>query len=221
MNIDDLKSVIGARGGLAQTNRFEIQVTPPTGLGIATRDFSVLCESCSLPGRQITTIDYQILQQSYKIPSGFINEDVTFTFLLTNDFYVKKAFEAWANAVVDFNSYKVKYLDNYAGEITIRQLTKGVYVPPPDIATGDTLKRDVVNPTEFLPIPKSDDDDTYNSKINLRTAESLEQTVIYEAVLHNAFPISIGSLSLDNSSENTIQKLTVTVAYENFENITK
>ena len=223
MNIDNLKSVIGKRGGVAQVNRFEIQVTLPDNLrGIDTRDFSILCESCTLPGRQITTIDYQILQQSYKIPSGFINDDVSFTFILTNDFYVKKAFEAWANAVVDFDSYKAKYRDNYAGEITIRQLTKGVYVPlPPDIATGDTLKRGVVNPTEFLPIPKSDNEDTNNKKTNLKTAKSVEEIVIYEAVLHNAFPISIGSLSLDNQAENTIQKLTVTVAYENFKNKTK
>jgi len=223
MNIDNLKSVIGKRGGVAQVNRFEIQVTLPDNLrGIDTRDFSILCESCTLPGRQITTIDYQILQQSYKIPSGFINDDVSFTFILTNDFYVKKAFEAWANAVIDFDSYKAKYRDNYAGEITIRQLTKGVPPPPytpPYIVTGDSLKRDVVNPTEFLPIPKSDDDDTTNS--STKTQEPLEQIVIYEAVLHNAFPISIGSLSLDNQAENTIQKLTVTVAYENFENKTK
>ena len=178
MNIDDLKSVIGKRGGVAQANRFEIHINTPPGLNLDTRDFSVLCESCTLPGRQITTIDYQILQQSYKIPSGFINDDVSFTFILTNDFYVKRAFEAWANAVIDFDSYKAKYRDNYAGEITIRQLNKSI-------------------------------------------STQLTDSVIYEAVLHNAFPISIGSLSLDNQAENTIQKLTVTVAYENFENKTK
>ena len=186
MNINDLKAVIGKRGGVAQTNRFEINVNTPSALNLDTRDFSILCESCSLPGRQITTIDYQILQNSYKIPSGFVNEEVTFTFVLTNDFYVKKAFETWANAVVDFNSYKVKYRDSYAGEITIRQLNKGT--------------------------TNKNDDGTLFVK---------EESTIYEAVLHNAFPVSIGAISLDNNSENTIQKFTVSVAYENFENKTK
>lgn len=186
MNIDDLKSVISNRKGLAQANRFEIHVTPPAGLGIDTRDFTILCESCSLPGRQITTIDYQILQQSYKIPSGFINEDVTFTFLLTNDFYIKKVFETWASAVVDFENYKVKYSDNYYGEISIKQLHR---------ADRYQVSDDNIN--------------------------SLKEAVSYETVLHRAFPYSIGAISLDNNSENTIQKLTVTVAYENFENITK
>jgi hypothetical protein len=79
----------------------------------------------------------------------------------------------WAHVLAHIDD-----VDNYAGEITIRQLNKSI-------------------------------------------STQLTDSVIYEAVLHNAFPISIGSLSLDNQAENTIQKLTVTVAYENFENKTK
>ena len=79
--IDDLKATIGKRGGISQPNRFSITMTPPTqtllnldlqsmaasalsgtfslgGLVNDPRDITILCESCSLPGRLIQTGDY-------------------------------------------------------------------------------------------------------------------------------------------------------------------
>jgi hypothetical protein len=101
-SIENLKSSIVKHGGVAQENRFAVYMTPPsqtlfnvdlnaiiTGALSGTfnarslindpRDIAILCESCTLPGRQILTADYQSIKQSVKIPYGFINEDVTFT----------------------------------------------------------------------------------------------------------------------------------------------
>lgn len=173
-DIDKLKTILSNRGGAAVQNRFELVVTPPASIDVGdSRDLSILCDSCTLPGRQVTTVDYQILQQPYKIPNGFLNEDVTFSFILTNDFYAKRVFEAWANAAVDFDRYKVRYRDSYAGTIDIRQLQKST---------------------------------------------NGENKVVYSTRLLNAFPTSIGSIPLDNSAENSIQKFVVSVAYENFIN---
>jgi len=78
-SIDTLKSTIGKRGGVSKSNRFAIymnlpliSINPGTILSnIASgggfnpmslindpRDISLLCESCSLPGRQITTAEH-------------------------------------------------------------------------------------------------------------------------------------------------------------------
>ena len=117
-SINDLKASISKHGGLAQTNRFAIYMQPPAASllnldlqgSIASaisgnfkfgslindpRDMSLLCESCTLPGRQITTIEYQSVRQSNKIPYGYFNEDVTFTYLLTQDYYIKKIFDKY------------------------------------------------------------------------------------------------------------------------------
>ena len=130
MNISDLKSTLSKRGGVAVQNRFKVDILPPASLKLGAdgaRDLTILCESCTMPGRQISTVDYQLLQHSFKIPSGFTLDDVTLTFVLTNDFFPKKLFEAWAASTIDFNLYKAKYLEDYRGTIVIHQLAKGYW----------------------------------------------------------------------------------------------
>jgi hypothetical protein len=39
---------------------------------------------------------------------------------------------------------------------------------------------------------------------------------IYKVVLHNAYPITFNPITLDNNAENTAQKFSVTLTYENF-----
>ena len=189
-SIENLKSSIVKHGGVAQENRFAVYMTPPeqtlfnldlnsiiTGALSGTfnvrslindpRDIAILCESCTLPGRQILTADYQSIKQSIKIPYGFINEDVTFTFLLTNDYYIKKIFDRWSDQIIGYNNYRANYLVNYVTDVTIVQLNK-----------------------KNLPI--------------------------YKVVLHNAYPVTFNPITLDNNAENTAQKFSVTMTYENF-----
>jgi len=147
--IDDLKATLSKRSGLAKANRFAIFLNPPTQTLINTdlqgaiigaasgnfniknfvndpRDIAVLCESCSLPGRQITTIDYpeQGFRQSVKYTNGYINEDVSFTFHLTGDYYVKKMFDAWSNVCLDPDTYTVPYDEEYKSDVIIQQLNE-------------------------------------------------------------------------------------------------
>ena len=39
---------------------------------------------------------------------------------------------------------------------------------------------------------------------------------IYSVKLEGAFPTTVSAVNLDNNSENTIQKMTVTMSYENY-----
>jgi len=188
--IDDLKSVFSKRQGPAYTNRFMLFMTPPSasllnldagaaitgvlngGLNLGgfindPRDISLLCESCTLPGRTISTIDYQNVKQAVKIPYSFINEDVTFTFILTGDYYMRKLFDNWMSMVFDTEKYQLRYKDTYTTDVRIAQLNKNN-------------------------IP------------------------VYTVQLHNAYPTGINAITLDNTSESTIQKVTVNMTYETF-----
>lgn len=190
-SINDIKSAIGKHGGVAHPNRFAVYMHPPqasllnldvqgalinaisgtfkaSNLINDPRDMALLCESCNFPGRQITTLDYQSIRQSIKMPYGYFNDEVTFTFLLTNDFYIKKIFEKWAGSVIDFDKYRVRYQNEYTTDVVIQQLNK-----------------------ENLPI--------------------------YGVRLKKAYPITMNSIPLDNTAENAIQKMTVTMAFEDFE----
>lgn len=187
MSIDNLKSTISKRGGLAKSNRFQVIFTPPQGsllgaeglIGAITsgggiksaindpRDISLLCESASIPGRQISTIDYVAEKQSVKIPYTFINEDITCSFLLTNDYYMKTMFDNWLEKVFDSNSYRAKFKSDFTSDIVIQQLN-----------------------SSNIPV--------------------------YGIKLENAFPTTVAAIALDNNSENTIQKLNVTFSYDNY-----
>jgi len=190
-SIDDLKATIGKRGGIAKTNRFAIFMSPPDSsllninlqdIGVSLisgtfnakslindpRDIGLLCESCSIPGRQKKTMEHSHFRNTVKVPNNYINEDITFTFLLTNDYYMKKMFDKWSELIIDPESYKLNYNAEYQRDITIQQLNE-------------------------------------------------KNVPVYGIKLKNAYPISVSSIELSNTGENSIQKLSVTMTYEDFE----
>jgi len=190
-DIDELKGIFSKRQGLANSNRFMVYMQPPSGsllnldlnalaVGVLSgnglslgglindpRDVAMLCESCTLPGRAITTIDMQNVKQSIKVPYTYINEDVTFTFLLTNDYYMRKMFDQWMGMVFNIDTYTMNYKSEYVTDVRIAQLNK-------------------------------------------------QNIPIYTVRLENAYPTGINAINLDNTAENSIQKVTVNLTYENF-----
>lgn len=196
-SIDNLKATIAKKGGVAMQNRFQVFFTPPTAPSVRSlinqdigslvgdiaknavtggsikniapdpRDISILCEAVSLPGRQITTIDYTAERQAIKIPYSIINEDISMTFILTNDYYMKKMFDAWSTGIFDVEKYRAGYKKDFTTDVVIQQLNQ-------------------------------------------------QNIPIYSVRLEGAFPVTIGAINLDNNSENTIQKMTVTLSYENY-----
>jgi hypothetical protein len=129
-SISAFKALITARHGLALQNRFQVKVTVPTavttalGTSVSISDLNILCDAAGLPERQISTFEYQAEKQIVRHPSGFVNSDVVLTFHLTNDYFVKQVFDAWATAVVDSEDYRVNYFDNFIADIEIWQLNK-------------------------------------------------------------------------------------------------
>ena len=196
-SIDNLKSVISKKGGIAMQNRFQVFFTPPsansfksllngdtrslvgdlannavTGGSIKNlvpdpRDISILCETVSLPGRQITTLDYTAERQSIKIPYSVINEDVTMTFILTNDYFIKKLFDSWMTGIFDVENYRAGYKKDFTCDIIIQQLNH-------------------------------------------------KNIPVYGVKLEGAFPITVNAINLDNNAENTVQKMSVTMSYDNY-----
>lgn len=123
--IDQFKSTISKRGGLSKTNRFEVLIHLPQALTNFDRgrDLSLLCESTFLPGKQITSTEYTPgFGFVVKIPTGFIIEDVSFVFNITNDYYAKKVFDQWQNIIIDPVRYLVAYDNEFKTNVTIRQL---------------------------------------------------------------------------------------------------
>ena len=146
MSIDSLKSTIAAKGGLARTNRFQVIFTPPKqsllnlnpevlvgqllsgdtpsvkSLINDPRDISLLCQSVTLPGRSLSTLESEMMNQQNKFPYTFIDGEVDMTFLLTNDYYMKTMFDGWMSSVLDTEEYVLGYKNDYSCDVIIQQL---------------------------------------------------------------------------------------------------
>lgn len=125
-SIEDFKSQLIRRGGPAKGSLFRVMITSapqPKDIGDPSGEsIMFLCESASIPGRTIGTTDAVFQNNSIKIPSSFSVEDITMTFILTNDFYIKKVLEAWQNMVMDRSNYRVNFKEDYARTIEIHEL---------------------------------------------------------------------------------------------------
>ena len=190
MNIEDLKSTIAKKGGLAPSNRFNVIFAPPAvsllNLNVENiigsvisgnfnagnllndpRDISILCKSVTLPGRTLSTFEHDHDRQQNKYPYTFIDEDVTMTFHLTNDYYMRNMLEQWQSGIFNTESYVTGFKNDYSVDVIIQQLNQ-------------------------------------------------KNIPVYGVKLEKAYPVSYGSITLDNSQENAVNEMSVTFAYNKF-----
>lgn len=152
VSIDTLKSTINRRGGVARGNRFGVYITHPSkgmnsllnynpatllsnlisGQGVNAgdfindpRDMFLLCRNVTMPGKRISTTEATHNHHLSKKPYSAITDEVTMTFLLTNDYYIKKYFDMWQEMIVDTSGkhYKTFYKNEYCTDVTIQQLS--------------------------------------------------------------------------------------------------
>jgi len=127
-NIENFKSQINV-SGLSKTNRFEVQIVPPSALSnklAAARVVSLFCDISSLPGMSITTKGQRIYGPAYQRPvsSEFGGEAISMTFYVDNKFDVKDFFDSWMFSIVNPNSFNVMYQQEYVTPIKITQLNE-------------------------------------------------------------------------------------------------
>jgi hypothetical protein len=121
-SLNDFKTTLSKNLGLARANRFKVTFSNIPGWSGSTEDLSVMCDSVSMPTRQILTTDYSLHRHVIKVPIGYTEEDITITFNVTQNYLAKKALDSWLSKVVDVPSYRVNYNDVYRRDIMIQQL---------------------------------------------------------------------------------------------------
>lgn len=126
INIDGLKAYVNSKNGFARTNAWQVVLPQLIGFDIATEELNVLCKDVNLPGRQIATNERVVGMKATKQAYAFLQDDVSMTFHLLNDYRIKEYFEHWMNIIIDQDdAYTLAYPDEYSGDIAISQLRKG------------------------------------------------------------------------------------------------
>jgi len=95
-----------------------------------TRYLGLQCESAELPGISLMTQDVKIYGPTYKLPYQKQYNDLNLTFICTNDFYERKLFDRWIEAIMpgDTNNMRFPKGDQtkYLTDITIVQFDEFV-----------------------------------------------------------------------------------------------
>ena len=64
-----------------------------------SRYLALQCEAAELPGKSLQTADVKIYGPTFKVPYQTQYADTTLTFLCTNEFYERKLFDRWMEAI--------------------------------------------------------------------------------------------------------------------------
>lgn len=131
MKIDNFKSAISARSGLARTNLFKVFLPSAASLGLtdaqaegSTTTLDLMCNATQLPGRQIATNERMIGMKSEKMPYGYLTDDVTLSFYDNNKYSIRRYFSGWQESMVSSDRREIKYKNEYAKLVGIHQLNK-------------------------------------------------------------------------------------------------
>lgn len=65
-----------------------------------SRYLGLQCESAELPGKTLQTADVSIYGPSFKVPYLAAYTETTLNFVCTNDFYERKLFDKWLEAII-------------------------------------------------------------------------------------------------------------------------
>jgi hypothetical protein len=99
-----------------------------------TRYLALQCETAELPGKTIQTEDVKIYGPTFKVPYQTQYAETSLTFLCTNEFYERKLFDRWMEAIMPTDTNNLRYPkgsnSRYLTQITITQfddLIKQIY----------------------------------------------------------------------------------------------
>ena len=100
----DVSDVINTALGTRNENG-PMQSTNPT----ITRYLALQCEAAELPGKTVETADVKIYGPTFKVPYRMQYTDTTLTFICTNDFYERKLFDSWMEAMIPSDTNNIRF----------------------------------------------------------------------------------------------------------------
>jgi hypothetical protein len=90
-----------------------------------SRYLALQCEAAELPGRTLETTPVRIYGPSFEVPYRMQYTKTTLTFICTNDFYERKLFERWMDAIIPSDTNNPRFpksqVSRYLTDIRIIQ----------------------------------------------------------------------------------------------------
>lgn len=197
-NIEEFKNLVTQNGGLAQANMYRV-ILPAQN---QAKNLNLLCKATNMPGRQILTNERTIGVNQQLVGYGYAKENVTMTFNVLNNPFVRYFFEQWQSQIIDNDTYEVGYYNDYTKNIVIQQLKKGV----------DYISL-LARATPFGSKTPQNEDISFGSLLN--SIISVSEDVVYTCLLEKAFPVSLTGVQYNDNPDQLIE-ISVEFSYKNW-----
>ena len=209
-SIEELKGAVTSGSGFAIPSLFKVILPAIPGASIDGSGLNLICKSVELPGRQISSVDYQTGTATRKIANGYIVPDINLTFYCMNDHKVTRYFDEWQRLAHNPEDYYVGYFDDYGKDVTIEQLQKGAGFSAFKKQLGfmDKIPQSIKNRLPDLGII-----DFSSGEIDI-TLGSKDKSV-RKVKLEKAYPTSVNAITLGNEQEG-ITELTVQLSFKDW-----
>lgn len=106
--------------GLARTNRFTVDFTPPRAMGEDTKRTLLFCEKAQLPGINFATTQNRTFGEFREVPYDRLFDTVGLTFHVDRNMSVKKIFDDWVSAIQNPENRSFSWYSEYITPLTIR-----------------------------------------------------------------------------------------------------
>jgi hypothetical protein len=106
--------------GIARTNRFTVDFTPPKAMPEQTKRMLLFCEKASLPGINFATTANRSYGETREVVYDRMYDPVTLTFHVDRAMTVKDIFDQWSQHIVNPLDRTVGWYSNYVTPMTIR-----------------------------------------------------------------------------------------------------
>lgn len=210
--ITDLKKHLGPGLGLRK-NKYLIEIPVP---GIEGQTLNILCRSAGLPERNINTTEVFKRGRKYVMrgETDYINNyDVSI--VDDSNMRVRKIFDKWMT-IVDKSKPDS---EGFLGASYEAGLDDIVDTVRSGLGLANTIKNAVENPQQiadfflgFIDTGNAVSSAKYQTDINIWQLSSTGEKV-YGYKLQNAFPNSLGIVTLDDGDENTLSEFTIVFSY--------
>ena len=210
-SVEDIKSAVSDGKGFARGNLFKVRL-PSIDPRANVKNLNLLCKNVQLPARQLNVTARQIGMTTANIVNGFSSQDISMTFRMLNNPYVKDYFDFWQSKIVDHNKYEVGYYRDYAQDITISLLKKSFgfsFLNQQIFEVKSSIPSNIRNRLPSL------------GPLNLATGELdfnklTEDAVVYECTLIDAFPTSVTAIELSDDAADQVLEMTVSFTYKDW-----
>lgn len=222
-SITELKKHLGPGLGLRK-NRYMIELPVPTVNG---ETINMLCQSAGLPERNISTADVWHKGRRYTVrgETDFVGE-YEISIVDDDSMKIRQLFDTWMKMIDDtrpdknssilgasFEEIKTGLLGNLTSGLAAANRIKGAFNNPRqlvDFAIGQMDQNAQLSGA------------SYQTDINIWQMDNpspglmSDRRKIYGYKLQNAFPKSIGIVTLEDGDENTLSEFSVTFAFSEF-----